>query len=256
VIKTSENKKILTVALASFMAVMFLLSACSKSPALDCFTSTGKIEKTERQVSYFHSILLKDNINLHLVPSNKNKLVLEAGSNLMSKIITEVNEDSVLVIQNNNSCNWVRSYDKPINVYLEFTELRNIEYRSIGNITNSDTLRADSLKIEIWEGAGKIQLALRAHQCQASLHYGTADLILSGKSDLSFYYQLGAGKIDARDLESAFVYLRNWSSNNMFVWSYTYLSVEIKGLGNVYYNGNPDIESYLPGEGKLIKLSK
>ena len=254
--KAKGNKLIKIIALASVFAVVFLMPACKKSSVLDCFNSTGKIEKTERQVSYFHSILLKDNINLHLVPSNQNKLVLEAGSNLMPKIITEVNEDSVLVIKNDNSCNWVRSYDKPINIYLELTELRNIEYRSIGNITNSDTLRMDSLNIDIWEGAGKIQLVLKTHQCKASLHYGTADIVLSGESDLSFYFQLGAGKIDARDLESPYVYLRNWSSNNMYVRSHTYMSAEIKGLGNVYYYGNPDIESYLPGEGKLIKLSK
>lgn len=253
-----EQKKqnILLLIFGIVPAILFLLMvpSCSESPVLDCFTGTGEIEKSERDLPYFHSILLKNNINLELIPSNRNKLILEAGVNLKPKIITEVNGDSVLIIKNDNSCNWVRSYDKPINVYLEYTYLKNFEYRSIGTVTNIDTLKVDSLQIDIYEGAGKINLAINTYQCKASLHYGTADIYLSGKSDISFYYQLGAGKLDAKNLESSFVYLRNWSSNNMFVWANTEMSVEINGLGNVYYKGTPEISASLPGEGKLIPL--
>jgi hypothetical protein len=32
------------------------------------------------------------------------------------------------------------------------------------------------------------------------------------------------------------------------------MAVEINGLGNVYYRGNPNIESNLIGEGQLIPI--
>ena len=67
------------------------------------------------------------NVNLYLRQANENKLVLESGTNLMAKIITEVNSNGVLEIRNENQCNWVRSYDKPINVYLEFKDLDSLE---------------------------------------------------------------------------------------------------------------------------------
>ena len=248
----SINRKLLLFGNGFILALLMSISACSKSPVLDCFKSTGKIESVERTVSYFHSIQMNDNVNVHLVQSGQYKLELEAGSNLMSKIVTEVTDDSILIIRNNNSCNWVRSYDKPINVYLNLNELRYIEYRSVGNIVNADTLRLDSLQIDVYEGAGKIQLTLRTHSCYTNLHYGTADIILKGQCDASIFYQLGAGKIDARDLETGNVYLRNWSSNDMFIYATNFLSAEIKGLGNVYYKGKPGIESSLLGEGKLI----
>ncbi len=227
---------------------------CNKSSAPDCLKSTGSIEKIERQVEAFHSIKLYDNVNLHLIPSGGNKLILESGKNLMDKIETYVNEDSTLIIKNNNSCNWVRSYNKPITVYLDVSELRRIEYRSIGNITNTDTLRMDSLTIDVWEGAGKIELAMNTKNCWANIHYGTADIVLHGRADQGFYYLLGAGKIDASGLEVGLAYLRNWSSNNLYLWATKHMSVEIKGLGNVYYKGNPGISSNIFGEGKLIKM--
>ena len=38
----------------------------------------------------------------------------------------------------------------------------------------------------------------------------------------------------------------------MMIWSEQFLFAEIKGLGDVYYLGNPTIESNLIGEGQLI----
>ena len=87
-----------------------------------------------------------------------------------------------------------------------------------------------------------------------NLHYGTADVILKGRCVAGIYYQLGAGRIDARAFEAKNVYLRNWSSNDMYVNAINSLSAEIKGLGNVYYKGNPGIESSILGEGRLIPI--
>lgn len=235
---------------------MMFLSSCEKTSVLDCFNSTGQIQKVEREIRSFKAIVLNDNVNLKLRKANKNRLVLEAGSNLMKKIKTDVNDDSVLVIRNENSCNWVRSYDKPITVYLDFVDLDSLEYRSVGDVYNDDTLFLDTLKLEIWEGAGKIDLLVRTKVCRVNLHYGTADVILRGQSLLAYYYQLGAGRIDARGFKSGKVFMRNWSSNDMYIWATDELSVEIKSLGNVYYKGQAVISSQITGQGQLIRLNE
>lgn len=240
--------------LSIFLINLMGFTSCNKETTFDCFKSTGTIERVTRSVSYFHSIQMNDNVNVYLVQSDSCTLELESGKNLMNQVVTEVTEDSVLVIGNNNTCNWVRSYSKPINVYLNFVELKHIEYRSVGDVSSADTLRLDSLQIDIYEGAGMIDLILRTHICEANLHYGTVDVTLKGRSDANVFYQLGAGKIDASELLSGNVYLRNWSSNNMLIWATNFLSVEIKGLGDVYYRGNPGIDASLLGEGELIPI--
>jgi hypothetical protein len=243
----------------TFRAVAYLLlslisGSCEKSPLPDCFKSTGKVERETRDLEYFHGLKLYDNINLQLIPAAETSLTLEAGRNLLGKIDTYVNEDSILIIRNNNTCNWVRSYEKPINVYLRVRDLQTIEYRSIGDLSCSDTLRQDSLRIDVWEGAGTIDLGVNLKKCEANIHYGTAVIELSGITRQGYYYQLGAGQINASGLRAEQVYIRNWSSNDLFSWATKYLSAEIKGLGNVYYRGNPVISSSLQGQGKLLQM--
>lgn len=238
--------------LIMILFVMLFGLSCSKSPVLDCFNSTGKITTVEREVTEFNSILLKDNVNLFLKKSDKNKLLLEAGSNLMNKIVTEVNADGALELRNDNQCNWVRSYDKPINVYLEYVLLDSLEYRSIGTVTCEDTLKFSSFLVNVFEGSGELNLLVNIDQLKVNLHYGTADVIVNGIIGASYYYQAGAGRIDAINANTKDVFIRNWGSNDMYVWAYSSLSAEIKGLGNIYYKGNPQKELSGEGKGQLL----
>jgi hypothetical protein len=242
-----------------FLVIMILLFinffSCNDADPLDCFKSTGKIERVERSISDFTSILLKDNVNLILRQADKNKLEVEGGSKLLPKIFTTVNDEGVLEISNENSCNWVRSYDKPLIVYLDFITLDTLEYRSIGDVTNIDTIRMDTIVVDVREGAGTIAMNVHAFKVNTNLHYGTATIVMSGISTLSFDYLVGFGKIDNSSLISSQVYLENKSSNNIYVNSVLTLEATINNIGNVYYKGNPpNILVGGTGSGKLIKL--
>jgi len=240
-----------------FIIVLVVVNSlsCSDAGPLDCFTSTGNIVRVEREVGNFNSILLEDNVNLHLRQAGQNKLEVEGGENLLPKIITSVNAQGVLEISNENTCNWVRSYDKPLNVYLDFITLDTLEYRSIGDVSNVDTIRMDTIVINVKEGAGTIALTLRAIKVYSNLHYGTANINISGITGLSFNYLAGYGRIDNRKLISKQVYLENKSSNDMYVHSTLTLEATINNIGNVYYVGNPpNILESGTGSGKLIKL--
>lgn len=216
--------------------------------------STGRIERVERAVDDFNSILLNDNINLILRQAGQNKLEVEAGENLLPKIITSVNAQGVLEISNANTCNWVRSYDKPINVYLDFIKFDTLEYRSIGDVTNVDTIRMDTITVDVREGAGTIALAINTFKVYCILN-GTANIVLSGVSTLSFDYQAGYGRIDNSALFSKQVYLDNRNSNDIYVNAILRLEAAINNIGNVYYKGGAtDILITGTGSGQLIKL--
>ena len=180
--------------------VMLLLftTSCKKNSIIDCFNSTGPITMVERPLTGFHTIILKDNINLVLVHSDTMMLKLEAGSNLMNKIITEI-KDSTLTLENNNSCNWVRDFSKPVNVYLDMTLLDTLKYMSIGNVTCSDTVRNQFIQIDVHEGSGTISLLLNQNICVVNLHYGTANIVLYGKSNSCYFYQNKIGRASCRE---------------------------------------------------------
>jgi hypothetical protein len=180
---------------------------------------------------------------------------VKAGSNLLSKIGTKVNEQGQLEIRNDNSCNWVRSYETPIDVFLDFVKLDSLEYRSTANVTNEGTLFLDTLKLDILEGAGRVELNLDAHIIYCGLPNGTADVILKGFCEISYLYSAGFGLIDNRDLVSKFVYVNNKSSNDLYLQATTELGATIENIGNIYYSGNPPVVNFKQiGTGKLIKL--
>jgi len=237
-----------------FIFTFFLMVSCEKSSVGDCFKSTGSVSIVERSITGFHTVVLKDNVNLVLNKDNTNSLTIEAGSNLLSKIISEVN-DSILTIQNTNSCNWVRSYNTPITAYLTFANLDTIQYQSIGDISSIDTIHTDNLMINVTEGAGEINFIVEAKTLYCNIHYGTADIKMRGIANVCYVYSSSFGLINNLNLNADFVYLNNRGSNDVYVKANKTLGVTVENIGNVYYKGNPtDISFNQLGSGQLIKL--
>jgi len=216
------------------------LSSCKKGGVTDCINTTGRITNENRNVETFNSIILRDNVNLILTKSDSNSIIVEAGANIIGNISTKVSSDGVLELRNDNSCNWIRSFDVPVNVYLNYTDIDSIEYHSIGNITCTNTVLTDTLWISAYEGAGLIDLELDVKTLYCSLHYGTLDIVLRGKSGLSYVYSASFGLINMLDIESNFLYINNKSSNDVYVRVATYLGATIENIGDIYYAGNPE----------------
>ena len=241
--------------LTLIITVLLFASSCKKGTVTNCFNNTGEIINQEREIESFKNILLKDNVNLILKKSETTSIRVEAGSNIISGIVTDVVKNGVLEIRNDNSCNWIRSFDSPINVYLNYVDIDTLEYRSIGDITTIDTIITDSLWINVMEGAGQIKMNLDVVRLYCSLHYGTADIILSGKCGLSYIYSASFGLIDLIDLNTDLVYVNNRSSNDIYLNAKIHLGATIENIGNIYYTGNPETISFDKiGEGELIKL--
>lgn len=239
----------------NILAILMLFSAsCQKASVGDCFKSTGSITVEERHITGFHTIELNDNIDLEFQSSNINSLSIEAGKNLLDGIRTTV-VDSVLTIENDNSCNWVRDYDAPLKAYLTFTHLDTIRYNSIGNISSTDTVRIEHLVIDVWEGAGDISFTVKTAMLFCNLHYGTVDIKMKGLSENCFVYSASFGLVDNRSLASKNVYLKTKSSNDVYVNATHTMDVSLEGIGHVYYKGNPpNISLNRTGPGELIRL--
>jgi hypothetical protein len=179
---------------------------------------------------------------------------VEAGENLIDGITTEI-DSGKLVIRNENSCNWLRSFEVPVNVYLTFTQLDTIYFRAAGNITCTNEWRNYSVSLDVIEGAGKIDLKVKSYRSYCLVRYGTTDITITGNSEVATLISYGFGPLHAEDLISNFTYVSSYSSNDMFVYSGIELAVEIGNIGNVYYRGDPaTINTKFFGDGKLIKL--
>ncbi len=239
--------------LVFLVVISITLGSCKKDVG-DCFKSTGKITSEWREAGKIKNIILHNNINLTLVPSDSTGIEISAGKNLLSKITSELKGDT-LELSNTNSCNWVRDFSKEINAKVYVNNFCRLDYRSTGDVNCNDTIYSDSLIVNVYEGSGSINILSVTPLLKSAIHYGTADIKISGYTHLSQVYSAGWGLIDNRNMISTFVYVKSLSTNDIYVNATETLSTLIIGIGNIYYKGNPiNISVDNQGSGKLLKI--
>jgi len=231
--------------------MFFGLSACQKEGG-SCFTNTGKIIRQDRQLSDFDSISLNDYVNLILTQDTMNLVSVEAGQNIVDGITTTV-IDRQLVIHNRNECNWLRSYTKPINVYVTVKNLWKVNYNSSGNLTTTNAIASDIFIVDAWGGCGSIDIELKIHEGFFIQHMGTADFKLRGVCGINSVYAGDFGLFDCGDLQTGYTFIKNYGSNDCYVQASMFLDATIGSIGNIYYKGNPDtLYTHIFGSGEIL----
>ncbi len=238
------------------VSLLVLLSSCKKDHFFDFAKSTGKMVTITRPVhDNFTKIYLNDDVNLVITQGSDYNIKLEGGENLLSGIETSIS-DSTLIIRNNNTFNWVRSYDKEITAFVTLPHLLNLQYQATSTVTNTDTIREDSLSVSSTGGSGYIDLIIRTGTSKLSIINGSVDMNIRGKTGVNFIFSGGYGPFHCLDLKSDFLFIRNSSTNDCYVNVGHHLEYEITGLGNIYYKGNPtEISGSVSGAGRLIKYN-
>ena len=216
-----------------------------------CFSNSGNVIMQERPVMPFDSIDLGDNVNLVLTQDTVARITVEAGNRIVSGITTEIHNRQ-LYIRNLNTCKWLRSYDKPLNVHVSVSRLWKIYYNSSGNITSTNTLTGDSVKVEIWGGCGSVDLALKYTRGWFVMNMGTADYNLHGVCAIANFYMNDMGFIQAKHLATRYCSETNRGSNDCYVNVSVSLYAVIENIGSVYYTGNPaSVAGKITGSGVL-----
>ena len=229
-----------------------LVLSCGKESS--CLKSSGNIKTELRALTTpITKIKIADNINLILTQSNQNELKVEAGDNLLPYINTGVNGET-LEISNGNKCNFLRSYDKPVNVYLSVPNLIEIAYEGKGNISNTGILNFPKLTIESRSGTGDIELNIVSDQVRLLSHAGATKFTLTGSANNLFVYSGASTWCYLSALSANIVHVNNAGAGDVMVNSNTSLLVELTSLGSIIYSGNPTVTVGVhSGSGQLIK---
>lgn len=77
----------------------------TKESAPDFIQTTGEISIEERALDNFNELEVFNSINVLIVPDTINKVVIEAGENLIPDIVTSVKEGK-LIFKNTNKFNF------------------------------------------------------------------------------------------------------------------------------------------------------
>lgn len=206
----------------------------------------------ERFTGNFSGLDISDNINVFLTESPQTSVKVEAGKNIISNITTEV-KDGILYLKNENKCNWVRDYNREVNVYLNTDKVNNISYRGFGKIKTIGKYSNQHLFVDMWMASGSMDLSLNCDSVFLKSHTGTADISCVGTANMVIVYMNGTGVIDASGLISKHVLAINRDVGDIYVHPTDKLDAEIFSRGDIFYTGPvEEINLVDEGEGELI----
>lgn len=240
---------------ATIAFVLFLLFSCSKEEAGSCFQSNGKVVKETRVLAGFDSIWLDRRLTLILVPDTLNYAEVESGEHLLGLIETR-QSGKTIYLKNNNSCNWLRSYDIPVNIFLHHTGLRHIYNKGTGKICSTDTLKSDTITLEFKDASTEVNLLIKNKKLEIIQHTGASDVIIAGSTNELAVYMASLGWGDYRSLWAKRVYVENKSATDCYVSAKEEYKFKIKAAGNIFYRPSAPFQMLeYSGSGGLIQLS-
>lgn len=233
---------------------LVLFTACEREQMNDCVTSTGPERAEERMVGAFTAIELNDRIDLVIEPRTSGSISVEAGRNLLGQLVTEV-KDGTLIVRNEMTCNWIRSFKPRITVHVPIGGLQRLILKGTGNVSSTDTIRSDHLQVEQWEGEGSTTLLLHTLTTDIAMHTGAGALTLSGFTNAAYLYSGIMAPIDASGLQADNVTVNNSGVADIRCHADQDLNVQLLDAGDVYYSGTPaTITTLITGSGRLIPM--
>lgn len=237
-----------------FLLIACILLACSKEQMDDCFTSTGRVAYEKRTLEPFTSAEIIGNYQLIWIEDTSNYIEIEAGTGLLEQIKTKV-EFQKLTIENTNTCNWVRSYKIPVILKLHCSNLGRLRILGSTELSNRDSLRHDSIYIDLNQNAGAIDLNVSNTLLMIEQPTGGAEITASGRTE-AFVFKSGERvggnflKLNARWVEAI-----SKSEIDTYVNASESLKLTTLAGGSIFYTGDaPQIEQSSFGEGSISRI--
>jgi len=226
-----------------------LLVPCSLTALLAVPSAAADEEKEERQVSGFHSVVLKTAGDLRITQGDRESLIAEAETTVLPKIATVV-RDGVLHIEGKASPIITQL---PIRFTLSVRELRVLQVLATGavelNRINGKALTIDASGSSNIDGSrldlGELRLTIS----------GSGNVALEGKVKRQELRISGAGTYDAARLMSQHAKIRSSGAGNVSVNASQTLDVAISGSGEVRYSGHPELRQDIVGAGSLRRAA-
>lgn len=229
--------------------LLFLLLSCNKEKTFDCIKTSGEIREETRALPPFNEIMLRDGVDLVFVPDTEQKVLVKAGKNLIPKIYTSV-IDGRLTIENQNYCNWVRSYEKELAVYIHHdTSSLKLYHKGFGTIQG----KVQSRKMKMYYFANESSdMEFDSDYLWLEM-YHLGNVSLRGRITEVAAFRHETGQVQASTLDAKIFLINDHGQGESHIRATEHATVNILGSGNVVVHGNPDVVTVMKeGTGQVI----
>lgn len=201
----------------------------------------GEITTEERRTADYEEIYVLGSMDVELVAGTEGNIKVEADSNLMEHIITEVT-NGTLKIKPAEEVNLEPSRNRSIKITVPFKDLSEVKLTGSGDLWNTSVIRANNFRTSL-TGSGNINLDLDVEKLESQIT-GSGDTMLRGKSNYFECKVTGSGDFEAYNLNVEDVKARVMGSGDIEVFASASLDAKIMGSGDIHYKGNPDMQDF------------
>jgi len=208
-------------------------------------------EIVDRHLWGFHAIDVAGSFDVYITQGSTESVKVEAPSNMMGRIITEVNNGVLRIYNKHDTFNWgdMWGHHKKIVVYVVAKNLNSINLSGSGDAFFKDGIRAGNLKLSI-SGSGSVD----AKNLECSIT-GSGDMKLSGRAESSGVTLVGSGDFTARSLQTVNCAVRVSGSGDAQVNASERVDATVSGSGDVRYTGGAKlINSRKTGSGDISRF--
>ena len=217
-------KTIKLITLILFVAASFHVNAATTS-------------RQTRSLSGFHGVSVTSGIDLYLTQKGSEEVVVEANSEDIDKIITEVEGGILKIYVKENSWFNFDWKNRPRKVYVSFKDLDKIDASAGSDVISENKFKLDQLKVDSSSGSD-VKLELDAKDVRVGSSSGS-DISLKGTA-VSLQADASSGSdIDAGELQTKNCDASASSGSDVKVNVTEKLNASASSGADVYYSGNP-----------------
>ncbi|GAB4242535.1 MAG: head GIN domain-containing protein [Saprospiraceae bacterium] len=229
-------------------AILLALSSCCIDDdgffGHDCEDGFGPEVEVVLNMPQFHSIVLKNNIDVNISQGNFFKVVAVGEENIIELLELDV-QNGVWDIEFERC---VGEHD--VKLFITTPDIRLLSIQGSGDIFAETFLETQDLTLRI-SGSGDMCLGAFAETVDAKIT-GSGDIELEGNAqDLDLRIS-GSGDFKAFPFITQHADVRISGSGDASVHVLELLEVNISGSGNVYFKGNPQLVIDITGSGDVI----
>lgn len=209
----------------------------------------GKVSTVNRTTGEYRGVKCAGFMDFKLVPGTEGNITIEAESNLIEYIVTEV-KNGALVVKVLNNTNLKPSNNKPLIITIPYENIDYVSLSGSGDVWNEGTIVSSNFDASI-SGSGDVVLKVSSSEAKASVS-GSGDLTLKGSTTKLIASVTGSGDFHGFDLDSKDVDVSVTGSGDAGVNVSGELRARVTGSGDIEYRGNPTREdSKVTGSGSI-----
>jgi len=248
------------------LAIIATIVLCGCVGSL-CLSGNHQVVQQKRHLQEeFTRLDLESSFDVEIADNNSDTIVVEAESNLLKHIVTEVNAGTLTIKSMRNRC---IDNNEPIKVYCRISDLQNVTLSGSGAI-DCKGLAGNQLAVNV-EGSGDMNLSnivceslscnvkgsgdivvnsVSTQHAQARID-GSGNIKMAGTTTSATLLIEGSGNIHDYHLTAQNCLAKIKGSGNIEVTVIGELDANIDGSGSIHYKGYPRITRQVSGSGDV-----